>query len=290
MADNGKTSKAMGLANEGAFLAAYTKNSWFVKIKPAFNIDKALFSFVKKGDAASEHFDVYMDADILDTWFDDLLSDNQILQRTLAGEAQAGEKYPKGYKYVTGENGEKSVGLVQSQTAGAITVNGKNGGTYANVPVPTRDFKAAAKRYQVAYRKRIEELANATVASSTKWRDNHPITDVDEPRGYYENAPMEQESVSQQPVQPTQPTQPAAQSGRTDVQVHNAKTTAAPMVCPNAQEYLMFKATSEETAYTTFVYHNSLRVPESILNQGGSFSCVGDEMPQQNYFLVKAFT
>ena len=268
-----KKSKAQALAEEGAFLAAYTQKSWFVKIKPAFGIDKAVFSFVKKGES-STHFDVYMEADLLDIWFDDLK--NYVVERTLLQEQAAGEKYPKGYKYVTGENGEKSVGFVASQTAGCITVNGKDGNMYANVPVPIRDLKAAAKRYQTAYKARSEELARTTVEASTKWRDQHQDQ---VPEEYHEP-----EAVQSQPQAGPQPQVGPQAPAAGEIYIQNGRVTAAPQDVNNPNLRL-FMGTSAQTNKTMFLYQKDLRTPD--LSEGNPFSVVGTE--RGDYFIVSAF-
>ena len=52
-------------AEEGCINAAFTLNGWFVKIKPAYAIDKVIFSFVAKGSSGKQSFNVYVDLDIL---------------------------------------------------------------------------------------------------------------------------------------------------------------------------------------------------------------------------------
>lgn len=109
-------------AEEGCINAAFTLNGWFVKIKPAYAIDKVIFSFVAKGSSGKQSFNVYVDLDIFDLWMDDVSSFRML--RKLQEENAAGKKYPEAYKVVTGENGSYMVGFCVSTKENMIAING----------------------------------------------------------------------------------------------------------------------------------------------------------------------
>lgn len=162
MEKNNSKGKRVSCAENGLIAEQYTQNGWFVKIKPIFSLDKKnefaynrptiLFSFVEKGKKGSG-FDIYMDIDEFDLWADDVLDINRTFKRTIEAEAQAGQKYPETYKYVTGSNGEKSVGFCKSTVKGAFaTINGctvKDGKkVFANVPVGYNWLRICMKWYR----------------------------------------------------------------------------------------------------------------------------------------------
>lgn len=159
---NDSKGKRVNCAENGLIAEQYTQNGWFVKIKPIFSLDKnnefaynrptVLFSFVEKGKNGFG-FDVYVDMDVFDLWADDVLDVSKTFKKTIETEAQAGEKYPVTYKYVTGSNGEKSVGFCKSTIKGAFaTVNGctvKDGKkVFANVPVDYNWLRICMKWYR----------------------------------------------------------------------------------------------------------------------------------------------
>ena len=49
MSKENKTTARQNMASEGVLNEQYTLNSWFVKVKIAFGIDRVVFSFVEKG-------------------------------------------------------------------------------------------------------------------------------------------------------------------------------------------------------------------------------------------------
>ena len=154
--------KRVSCAENGLIAEQYTQNGWFVKIKPIFSLDKKnefaynrptiLFSFVEKGKKGAG-FDIYMDMDVFDLWADDVLDITRTFAKTIEAESNSGEKYPKTYKYVTGTNGEKSVGFCKSTINGAFaSINGctvKDGKkVFANVPVDLNWIRSCMKWYR----------------------------------------------------------------------------------------------------------------------------------------------
>ena len=114
-------------------------------------------------------------AQCFDNWAYDILHGR--LERVLSAEKQAGEKYPKCYKYTTGENAEKSRGIMNS-TSGGYCVNasvpGKDGDgkIYANVPVSFHDLRHIAERFMISFEPRrnvLEEIRRKAEADSKNW-------------------------------------------------------------------------------------------------------------------------
>lgn len=162
-------------AEEGCLNAAFTQNSWFIKIKPAYDIDKVIFCFVQKGSSGKSSFNVYMDLDLFDLWMDDVLSYR--LSRIIENEKNAGEIYPKFYKAVTGEKGAYTVGIcASSKLPGMFVINGTGkhkdkgvqvGNTLVgNVPVDYNWLRVTAKYYQRTCKSRFENLSNTILTES----------------------------------------------------------------------------------------------------------------------------
>lgn len=175
-----KISKLEKLARDGAFKDQFG-SEWFVKIKPAFGtdgkgIDKVIFSFVKKDTAGKEFFDVYMDIDAFDNWADEIIDGS--MRTVLNAEAAAGEKYPKEYKYITGANGEKSVGFMLGRTGmplvnASIKEEGKKA-IYANVPLTYGWLKSVAKQFKRTVAPRFEELDRILMESANNYYNDMP--------------------------------------------------------------------------------------------------------------------
>lgn len=221
-----KMSLRMEMAQEGILNSQFTKDGWFVKVKPAYGIEKVAFCFVKKGTKGSG-FNVYIDIDTFDNWCDDFLSGR--FAHVLAAEKQAGEKYPKFYKFVTGESGSKSVGFANSTTDanmyvvnGQCTIDGKN--TYANVPVDCGWLKTTAKYFRRTSAKTFERIVEATVKASQSYR--HNLTEDDET---YDVGAAENKQAATTEVTTTTPNVTTSQPATT------AQHTSAPQAQPIAQ-------------------------------------------------------
>lgn len=179
-----KISKLEKTALDGAFKDQFG-SEWFIKIKPAYGtngkgIDKVIFSFVKKGSSGKEYFDIFQDIDCFDNWADDILSGT--MRDVLEAEAKAGEKYPKEYKYITGKDGEKSVGFMLSRTGSplinaSIKEQGKKA-VYANVPLTYGWLKTVAKQFKRTSAPRFAELDKVMMEAANKY--HHELTEDDE--------------------------------------------------------------------------------------------------------------
>ncbi len=160
-----KLSNVEEMATQNEIFELWTKY-WGLKVYPAYGIDKLKFSFVEKGQSGKgKSFDIYMNvakdgAQCFDNWAYDILHGR--FERVMVAEKNAEEKYPKAYKYVTGEKAEKGLGIMNSTTSGYCLnayVPGKDGKTiFANVPVSFHDLRHIAERYQYSYEERKKEL------------------------------------------------------------------------------------------------------------------------------------
>ena len=153
-------------AEKGAFMTLWGK-TWGLSVYPAYGIDKVKFSFIEVGaEGKGKSFDIYVDtvrdgAQCFDNWAFDILNDRRF-ERVLAEEAKAGNKYPVAYKYVTGENGEKGVGICNSTAAGKYSFQGEIPGAdgkkvYANVQCNFNDLRRLAENFVKSYEARREE-------------------------------------------------------------------------------------------------------------------------------------
>lgn len=180
MAKEDKKSKWLEMAQDGVLNSQYTKNSWFVKVKAAYSIERVCFSFVMKGQNGSG-FDIYVDMFLFDLWADDIL--NGTFARIIDAEAKAGEEYPKHYKFVTGNSGQKSVGFAVSKNGNGFVVNGtiiKDGEskkTFANIPVDYNWLRILAKNFKRTSQAHFDELAKITVEASNKFHGNLDASD-----------------------------------------------------------------------------------------------------------------
>lgn len=175
-----KPSKRQKMASEGVLNEQYTFDSWFVKIKAAYGIDRVCFSFAEKG-TNGKGFDVYVGLDTFCNWMEDV--QNYRMYKIIEAEKASGEKYPKAYKFVTGFNGEKSVGFAPASFNSAFAViNGTytsdSGTQYANVPVDYNWLRTAARWFFLTSDKWYENMAVATVKGSNAYRNKLEESDT----------------------------------------------------------------------------------------------------------------
>ena len=177
--NTGKESKRLKMANEGVLNEQYTLNKWFVKVKPAYQIDRVCFSFVEKGKKGSG-FDVYIDMDTFANWMEDVKSFS--MHQIIENEKSQGKKYPDYYKFTTGTNACKTVGIGVSTANNAFaTINGSfvsNGTTiYANVPVDYNWLRTLARWFLLTSEEWFRKTASVIVSSSETYRSS--LTDAD---------------------------------------------------------------------------------------------------------------
>lgn len=184
MSENEKKSKRKIYAEEGLLNAAFTLNGWFVKLKPAYAIDKMVFCFVKKNTKAAQSFNVYMDLDDFDIWMSDI--ENFRMKRIIDEEGKAKKTLPEAYKIVTGEKGAFSVGICKSSNGDGYVINGhgkkKENGKYtgdfmnAFVPVSYDWLRVTARYYKLTVKKHYEELSDLILLESS--RQHNPAEGV----------------------------------------------------------------------------------------------------------------
>jgi len=176
-----KKSKRQDLDSKGIIASMYTQNAWFVNVTPAFKIDKVKFSFVMKGSKGKEAFDVYADPMIVKIWADDIRSGRFFT--VLKQEKAEGLQYPTLYKFVTGENGAKHVGFMNSSKSAGYVINGKTftdgKNKFANVPVDYIWLRTFAEWYLAALENSnwIKNHANAIISGSEAYRNELDDTD-----------------------------------------------------------------------------------------------------------------
>lgn len=237
------------LCVEGVIAAQYTQNGWFVKVKPAFTINKVIFSFVMKG-KSGDGFDIYMDLDRFDNWVDDIQS--RILLRVLAEEKAANEQYPKTYKYVTGENGEKSVGICNSSKGASFVLNGctvKDGSkVYANVPVDFDWLRTMAK-----YFKRCVEIEGVF--------ENYAKTLMEAANAYHQNVPKDQETEhTEEPAPQEKPSDPSAHAQEKKPENTQQSSSVSVVVFTDGEftdtkdggSYILAKTQDDDSCYVVF--------------------------------------
>lgn len=156
-------------ASEGVLFSAWTQ-TWGLKVTPWYSMDKVKFSFIQKGaNGKGNSFDVCVNAkkdysfdltDFAHEVLHDIRTPFDFLQ-VMEQEAAAGEQYPKRYKFVTGSNGEKSIGVCNSKNGGycinaSSVINGKR--VFANIPCTYYDIYDILSTFMRTYENRSKEI------------------------------------------------------------------------------------------------------------------------------------
>lgn len=133
-----KKSKRREYMEEGVLQKVYS-GEYFCSVKPAYQIEKVLFDFVKLGTNGQVHVDIYMDIDIFKAWMTDVK--NNVFTDVINAERAEGAKYPKVYKYTTGHKGEKTIGFGASSVSFAfLQGSGYCNGKKFNAFIPVTRF------------------------------------------------------------------------------------------------------------------------------------------------------
>lgn len=154
---------------DGVLFEAWSQE-WGLKVYTWYSMDKLKFSFIDKGaKGKGKSFDICVNT-IKNFAFDIETLKHEILHdiktpydflTILKQEKDAGEKYPKRYKFITGSSGEKYVGICNSMKGG-LCINGKsviNGKpVYANIPCTYYDIYRIIQAYDETYAARRDEL------------------------------------------------------------------------------------------------------------------------------------
>lgn len=180
-----KKSKRQKMAEAGVIAQQYqySDGSWFVRIYPCLQIGKYKFSFAKKGQKG-KGFDVYMDIEDLELWVDDILDVSKTLLKTITAEKATKEQYPKTYKYVTGENGSKTIGIGASSSEKGFAVLNASGMVeskkqFANVPVDYIWLRKFAKEFRRETCGYFREMTELTLKVSASLRNDADDDDMD---------------------------------------------------------------------------------------------------------------
>jgi hypothetical protein len=190
--------------NSNAIFDTWTQN-WGIKVYPAYGIDKLKFSFIEKGTSGKgKSFDIYMEclrdgAQCFDNWAYDILHGR--MERILANEKQAGEKYPKTFKYTTGENAEKSIGIMNS-TSGGYCINASvpgedNKKVFCNIPISFHDLRHIAERYVISYQKRkdeLEQIREKAAKDQANWRSSQDTVPQERHEDQHKNSQPQTET------------------------------------------------------------------------------------------------
>jgi len=228
----------------------WTQN-WGIRVYPAYGIDKLKFSFIEKGaQGKGKSFDIYVEcvrdgAQCFDNWAYDITHGR--LERVLAAEKQSGEKYPKTYKYTTGENAEKSIGIMNS-TNGGYCVNASvpgpdNKKIFANIPVTFHDLRHIAERYIISYAPRLtelEEIRKKAALDQAKWnKDEEKPAEKETPT---KEAPKAETPKAEAP-KPTKESEPKKEKAA-EIITLKLKTTSPMTQTKNGQD-LAIQAVTE---------------------------------------------
>lgn len=160
-------SYAEAAAKDNSLFTIWT-DRWGMHVRPWYSMDRLMFSFVEVGTAGKGNsFDICMDVikfgfPCFKKWAEDILSPTGRFERIMAGESKAEEQYPKYYKYTTGVDGSKTIGICNSRKGGryvinaSVTKDGKR--VFANIPVDFGDLVILAENFKRSYEAREMEL------------------------------------------------------------------------------------------------------------------------------------
>ena len=238
-----KISKLRARFQNACIAEFYTLNGWFLKVYPAFDIDKVKFAFVEKGTNGSG-FDVHVNVGTFSLLCDDI--QNYRLAKMIAAETS---QYPTAWNYVTGENGSKGVAIGKSSGKSAMLIQGRLNKTFARVPVATYeemremamwfDYIAGKKPCSGYIKKMVDVFWNAhEVAASyhkgSEIPDDEPNIPDDEPERRGQNSSAQasrQESSSAQTTRQA----PAGAKAQSNGSAPSMQTQAAAKAKPAAQ-------------------------------------------------------
>ena len=152
-------SKRRELAESGALMAAYSQKS-FIKIYPAFDIEKVKISFADIG-SNGKGFDIYVDMDDFDILCEDILSMN--LKRAILSEKQTAQNpYPYSWRYVTGNSAEKEIRISKGMKS-EVNIYGKHGSEKKNIPLSYNELRIMAKYFKRVSEKHFDMLTELTL-------------------------------------------------------------------------------------------------------------------------------
>lgn len=165
---------------EGCIMEVYTRSD-FVKVYPAFGIDKIQFSFVKIGSGGQEKLDVYVGLNEFNNLCENI--EDKSFQIALRNDK---EQYPSAWKINTGTKGTKHVAvgtmISQKDNKPAIFINGSDGAskkrffvmtTYADLQNMAFWFDIASGKRQVSgYYAELLSILQHGMKERAKYRGN----------------------------------------------------------------------------------------------------------------------
>lgn len=196
MSDNNfrTTSLISEQMEDNSLLTIWTKTMGLI-VRPWYSMDKLVFNFVKKG-TSGQGFTVCIPTlkfggACFDDWAYDILHDRR-LEATIKAELNAGEKYPKAYKFITGNDGSKTLGICASSNGNgycinaSVVIDGKK--EFANIPVSFHDLRKLSENYIRSYtvrRNELEKLRYNSEINQASYRknidaDDEQITEVED--------------------------------------------------------------------------------------------------------------
>ena len=159
-----KASRTMSLIEEqrrdNSILSIWTKKNGLI-VRPWYKVDKVVYDVIEVGEQGAGIQvcqSTLGQANCLDDWAYDILSSNRRFEAIMQAESKAGEKYPKAYKWVTGESAEKSIGIANSSSGNGYVINVNEGNKHYNIPVSFHDLRRFSEAYLRSYETRKEEL------------------------------------------------------------------------------------------------------------------------------------
>lgn len=153
-------SKRREAARLGIILECYTQKS-FVKVYPAFGIDKVKLSFADIGSSGKGGFDIYVDVDRFDLLCDDILS--FMLKKSILSEQKTSSNpYPYSWKYVTGNSAEKEIRISQGMKS-EVNIYARCGKTSKNIPMSYDDLRIMAKYFRRISEEHFNMLRDMTI-------------------------------------------------------------------------------------------------------------------------------
>lgn len=196
-------SQVQEAAEDGCLYVPIFLEKWGLKIRPQYHMDRIIFSFIEVGKSGKGNsFEIFMDikkanGPCFSKWVRDILSPTRKFETILNEEKKAGEKYAKYYKYITGENADKSIGICNS-TKGGYCISAsipdknakegdKNKSIYVNIPIQFSDLEGIAEDFLYSYAGRKAELEGKRKAKE------------EENWAYFQN--KKEDTAQSQPVQ-----------------------------------------------------------------------------------------
>ena len=162
-----RKSKVREMAEQGEFAAFYTLKGWFVKVSPAYGIDKVRVAFVQKGTSGKVDFEVYVPIPEFSYLCTQVKSFR--MERLIAREHEAGVSNPECFKYVTGENGQKYFAVGSGMKPGSVVLQGKSGSQFANVACSYQDLWIMADWFFRTSEAWYKEMAKKIVTESERY-------------------------------------------------------------------------------------------------------------------------